>query len=179
MQSIKVHDKEFRMFIPGKKINERIDEICKEMNRELDGHDLLFIGVLNGSFMFAADLYRKIRLDSRISFLKLSSYEGTESTGNLRRLIGLNEDLEGKTVVIIEDIIDTGRTLQGIIQDLKEKGAKEIRVVSLLYKPDAYKGSNKIDYIGFEIPNAFVVGYGLDYDGFGRNLDSIYTLIEE
>lgn len=128
--------------------------------------------------MFVADLFRLIKLDARISFLKLSSYDGMESSGEIRRLIGLNEDLSGKTVVVIEDIIDTGKTLQGIVNDLNNKGAKSIKVVTLLLKPDAYDGEYKIDYVGFEIPNDFVVGYGLDYDGFGRNLDSVYTLAE-
>lgn len=178
METIKVHDRRFRKFISREKIAGRVIEIANEINRDLGGHDILFIGVLNGSFMFAADLYREISLPSSISFLKLSSYSGMESSGNIRRLIGLVEDLSGKTVVVIEDIIDTGATLEGIVSDLKERGAGEIRVTTLLLKPDAYEGKYKIDYTGFEIPNDFVVGYGLDYDGFGRNLDSVYKLDE-
>jgi hypoxanthine phosphoribosyltransferase len=178
MALVKVLDKTFKLFISSKQIALRIKEISTLINNDLKGDDLLFIGVLNGSFMFVADLFRNIKLDAQISFLKLSSYGGLESTGSVRRLIGLDEDLSGKTVVVIEDIIDTGRTLQGIITDLNEKGAKEIKVATLLFKPEAYKGSYTIDYVGFEIPNDFVVGYGLDYDGFGRNLDSIYTLSE-
>ena len=178
MDLVKVKDKTFRPFISSEKIDVRIDEMAAQINDDLKDDDLLFIGVLNGSFMFVADLYRRIDLNSQISFLKLSSYDGMESSGNIRRLIGLNEDLRGKTVVVIEDIIDTGETLQGIISDLGEKGAKAIKVVTLLLKPDAYEGSYDIDYVGFEIPNDFVVGYGLDYDGFGRNLDSVYALAE-
>lgn len=178
MDTVKVLDKNFREFIGSDKIALRISEIADKINSELKGRNLLFIGVLNGSFLFAADLYRLIKLPSQISFLKLSSYDGMESTGKIRRLIGLNEDIKGRTIVIIEDIIDSGMTLQGIIADLKEKGVEEIKIASLLLKPEAYKGDYNIDYIGFEIPNDFVVGYGLDYDGFGRNLDSIYTLAE-
>ncbi|MDX2414687.1 MAG: hypoxanthine phosphoribosyltransferase [Bacteroidales bacterium] len=176
MDTIRVLDKSFREFIGRDEIARRVKDMGEKISTELEGKELLFIGVLNGSFMFAADLYRKIELPSQISFLKLSSYDGMESTGNVRRLIGLNEDLRGKTVVVIEDIIDSGRTLQGIISDLNERGADNIKVATLLFKPDAYKGTYDIDYIGFEIPNDFVVGYGLDYDGFGRNLPSIYTL---
>lgn len=178
MDLIKVLDKTFKPFISSKKIAARIEELSKQITDDLKGEDILFIGILNGSFMFVSDLFRRIDLDAQISFLKLSSYEGMESSGSIRRLIGLNEDLSGKTVVVIEDIIDTGKTLQGIVSDLTNKGAKSIKVATLLLKPDAYDGEYKIDYIGFEIPNDFVVGYGLDYDGFGRNLDSVYTLAE-
>lgn len=178
MDLIRVLDKNFKPFISSKQIAARIKELSDSINHDLEGEDLLFIGILNGSFMFVSDLFRLIKLDARISFLKLSSYDGMESSGNIRELIGLNEDLVGKTVVVIEDIIDTGRTLQGIIRDLNSKGAKSIRVATLLLKPDAYEEDYKIDYVGFEIPNDFVVGYGLDYDGFGRNLDSVYTLAE-
>ena len=178
MDTVKVLDRKFRKYIDSEKIAERIKELGSQLNNDLNGSDLLFIGVLNGSFMFVADLYRNIDLPAQISFLKLSSYEGMESTGKIRRLIGLDEDLSGKTVVVIEDIIDSGMTLAGIIEDLEKKNAEEIKVVTLLLKPDAYKGSYIIDYVGFEIPNDFVVGYGLDYDGFGRNLDCIYSLAE-
>lgn len=178
MDLVRVLDKTFKSFISSKQITARIKELSDSINHDLKGEDLLFIGVLNGSFMFVADLFRLIKLDARISFLKLSSYDGMESSGKIRRLIGLNEDLSGKTVVVIEDIIDTGKTLQGIVNDLNSKGAKSIKVVTLLLKPEAYDGEYKIDYVGFEIPNDFVVGYGLDYDGFGRNLDSVYTLAE-
>jgi hypoxanthine phosphoribosyltransferase len=178
MDIVKVLDKTFKPFISSNQIAYRIKELGEAINKDLEGEDLLFLGILNGSFMFVSDLFRQIKLDAQISFLKLSSYEGLESTGKIRRLIGLNEDLSGKTVVVIEDIIDTGRTLQGIVNDLNNKGAKSIKVVTLLLKPEAYDGEYKIDYVGFEIPNDFVVGYGLDYDGFGRNLDSVYILAD-
>lgn len=118
-------------------------------------------------------------MNVRLSFMKLSSYEGIRSTGDVRRLIGLNDDLSNKSVIILEDIIDTGKTLDGIIEDLYDKGAREIRVAALLLKPDAYKGSHKIDYLGFEIPNDFVIGYGLDWDGFGRNLRAVYRIVDD
>lgn len=176
MDKIKVHDKFFKVFISEEMIASRIDELSKQINNDMAGKDLLFIGVLNGSFLFAADLFRKIDMDARISFLKLSSYEGTESTGFVRRLIGLNESVKGKTVVVIEDIVDTGKTLEGIITDLRDKEVEGISVATLLLKPEAYKGDYKVDYVGFEIPDNFVVGFGLDYNGLGRNLRSIYTL---
>jgi len=178
MDQVKIHDKIFTSFISPEDISRRIKLIASHINNDLKDRDLLFLGILNGSFMFIADLYREIRINSTISFLKLSSYLGTESTGNIKELIGLNEDIAGRTVVVVEDIIDTGRTLNDIIRDLKVKGASSIVVVTLLYKPQAYEGDHGIDYIGFEIPNDFVVGYGLDYDGYGRNLPGIYRLAE-
>ena len=176
MKQVKIYDKVFVKFIDEASIKARIKEIAGLLNRRLEGKDILFLGILNGSFMVVSDLYREITLESTISFLKMSSYVGTESTGKITELIGLNEELEGKTVVVVEDIIDTGNTLNNIIKDLTSKGAESIIVVTLLFKPDAYSGEHKIDYSGFEIPNDFVVGYGLDYNGRGRNLPAIYKL---
>ena len=178
MDQVKIHDKIFTSFISPEDIRRRIKLLAKHINNDLKDSDLMFLGILNGSFMFLADLYREISIPSTISFLKLSSYLGTESTGNIKELIGLNENIAGRTVVIVEDIIDTGRTLNDIVKSLKLKGARSILVVTLLYKPQAYEGDHGIDYIGFEIPNDFVVGYGLDYDGHGRNLPGIYRLVE-
>ncbi|MCB0409620.1 MAG: hypoxanthine phosphoribosyltransferase, partial [Flavobacteriales bacterium] len=132
--------------------------------------------VLNGSFMFIGDLMKSIDLNCMISFIKMASYEGTESTGKVNELIGLNEDIEGHDVILIEDIVDTGNTLEKLYQMLQEKKPKSIKIATLLYKPEAYKKPYKIDFVGKEIPNAFVLGYGLDYDGYGRNLSSIYVL---
>jgi hypoxanthine phosphoribosyltransferase len=178
MEYVKIQGKSFRKFISEEDLSRRVKLMASQMNSDLKGKDLLFLGILNGSFMFIADLYREIELESSISFLKLSSYLGTESTGKIKELIGLNEDIDGKTIVVVEDIIDTGRTLDDIVIDLSEKGAESIVVVTLLYKPTAYEGSHGIDYVGFEIPNDFVIGYGLDYNGKGRNLPSIYKLSE-
>jgi len=178
MDHVKIHDKIFTSYISPEDIRRRVSLIARQINNDLEGRDILFLGILNGSFMFIADLYREITIASAISFLKLSSYLGTQTTGSIKELIGLNENIAGKTVVVVEDIIDTGRTLNDIIKDLKAKGASSIVVVTLLYKPQAYDGDHGIDYIGFEIPNDFVVGYGLDYDGFGRNLPGIYRIVE-
>ena len=138
----------------------------------------VFIGILNGSFMFASDLFKKITIDAQITFLKLASYQGTSSTGTVKQLIGLNQDLKGQHVVILEDIVDTGITLDNIIRQLSGYQPESIHVVSLLFKPEACKREVELDYVGFEIPNDFIVGYGLDYDGFGRNYEDIYSLVE-
>ncbi len=178
MQEVKVLDKRFRMYIPEDQLQKRIAQMAEEINRDQKGKDVIFIGILNGVFLFAADLFRRINLDARISFLKLASYEGTSSTGKIKELIGWNEDITGKTVIVIEDIVDTGNTLERIVGELALRKAAEVKIATLLFKPEAYRKDVSIDYIGFEIPNDFVVGYGLDYDGYGRNLDSIYTLIQ-
>jgi hypoxanthine phosphoribosyltransferase len=148
------------------------------MNKDLVGKSPVFLGILNGCFMFASDLFKNIKIECSISFLKLASYSGTSSTGNINQLIGLNESIEGKTVVILEDIVDTGITLEHLINELKKYKPKEIKIACLLFKPEAYKKSIKIDYCGIEIPNKFIIGYGLDYNGFGRNLKHIYQIKE-
>lgn len=177
MNTVKIYDKTFEVFIEEKEILAKVKQMAAQIEKEHRGRDILFISILNGSFVFTADLLRDINMDVKLSFLKLSSYDGDRSSGSLRRLIGLNEDLAGKTVIIVEDIIDTGRTLNGIIKDLRDKGPDDIKVASLLLKPGAYTGSYSIDYTGFEIPNDFVIGYGLDFDGLGRNLRSVYRLV--
>jgi len=175
---IKLHDKEFELTIPTKRIQDAVQDIADEMNAQLFGKDVIFIAILNGAFMFASDLFKRIEFDAQISFIKFASYAGTKSTGHVRKLIGLNENLEGKTVVILEDIIDSGITMEKIIDQIQDLHPKEIRIASLLVKPDAFMRSYSIDYIGIEIPNDFIVGYGLDYNGFGRNLTAIYTYAE-
>jgi len=142
------------------------------------GKQVIFLGILNGCFMFAGDLLKHIELPCQISFLKLASYQGTSSLGNVKKLIGINENIEGKTIIILEDIVDTGNTLESIIAQIREFNPLEIKVATLLFKPQAYKKELPIDYIGLEIPNSFILGYGLDYDGFGRNLRDIYTIID-
>ncbi len=174
--TIKVLDKQFSLFISYEEIQKRIKRLAKQIKTELSGKDPLFLGILNGSFMFAADLFKELDLDCTISFLKLASYSGTSSTGKIKRLIGLNEDIKNCTVVIIEDIVDTGITLDQIIKQLKGYEPAEIKICTLLYKPNAYKMGYNIDYCAFEIPNDFIVGYGLDYDGYGRNYRDIYKI---
>ncbi len=177
MDRVRLIDKDFGVFIAEKEIKEKVEALAGMINTDLEGEEVVFIGILNGSFMFAADLYRRTTLKSQLTFLKLASYSGTSSTGEVKKLIGLNEQIRGKTVVVIEDIVDTGRTLEDISIQLKEQGAAMVRIATLLLKPDAFRGSVRPDYVGFEIPNDFVVGYGLDYNGFGRNLPSVYKLI--
>jgi hypoxanthine phosphoribosyltransferase len=177
MKEIRILDKTFREFITQKAIEVRIGELTRQMNTDLLGKDVVFLGILNGAFLFAADLFRHIDLQARISFVKLASYEGTSSSGSIKELIGWNEDIKNKTIVVIEDIVDTGNTLERIVDELIIRKASEIKIAALLYKPSAYTKKIPLDYVGFEIPNDFVVGYGLDYDGYGRNLPSVYTLI--
>ncbi|MEE4215477.1 MAG: hypoxanthine phosphoribosyltransferase [Bacteroidales bacterium] len=179
MNKLKIRDKIFEVYLEEKEILAKVSELAQKIENDYSGKEILFISILNGSFVFTADLLRNIDMNVKLSFMKLTSYEGLASTGNVRRLIGVNEDIKNKTVIILEDIIDTGKTLDGIIEDLYDKGAKEIRVAALLLKPAAYSGSYKIDYLGFEIPNDFVIGYGLDWDGLGRNLRSIYRIAGE
>ncbi|MGA2405396.1 MAG: hypoxanthine phosphoribosyltransferase [Bacteroidales bacterium] len=177
MKEISIQDKKFRELITEKALQLRIEELARQLNNDLAGKELVFLGILNGAFLFAADLLRRIDLLARISFVKLASYEGTSSSGSIKELIGWNEDIKNKTVVVVEDIVDTGNTLERIVDELVIRKAYEVRIAAMLFKPAAYTKDIPLDYIGFEIPNDFVVGYGLDYGGFGRNLPSIYTLI--
>jgi hypoxanthine phosphoribosyltransferase len=178
MRETKIHDKTFREMLTEEVIAGRIKELALQINAELSGKDVVFIGILNGAFLFAADLFRHIDFPARISFVKLASYKGTSSSGTIKELIGWNEDIKNKTIVVIEDIVDTGNTLERIVGELVIRNAAEIKIAALLYKPDAYNKNISLDYVGFEIPNDFVVGFGLDYDGLGRNLPSVYTLVQ-
>ena len=178
MDKVKVLDKEFSIYLSEEKILEQVKRVADEINRDMNGEEPIFMGILNGSFMFASDLYKNITLNSQITFLKLASYQGTSSTGNIKRLIGINEDIKNKTVVIIEDIVDTGNTLDSIIKQLRGYEPKAIKLVTLLFKPKAYTKDFPIDYKCFDIPNDFILGYGLDYNGYGRNLRNIYKIIE-
>lgn len=175
---VKIKDKFFERYLSADDIERAINFMGDKMNSDFAGKKPLFLSVLNGSFLFAADLMKTLTIDCEISFVKLASYEGTQTTGNVRTLIGFNEDIENRTVVILEDIVDTGNTLQHMFEQLATYKPLEIKVATLLFKPEAYKKDMKIDYIGFEVQNEFVVGYGLDYDGLGRNLRDIYKLKE-
>lgn len=178
MKEIRILDKKFREYLTEKNILDRIGVLAAQINKELAGKEVVFLGILNGAFLFAADLYRHIDFPSRISFVKLASYQGTSSSGSIKELIGWNEDIKNKTIVVLEDIVDTGNTLERIVDELIIRKASEIRIAALLHKPEAYTKDIPLHYIGFEIPNDFVVGYGLDYNGFGRNLPSVYTLVK-
>jgi len=179
MDKVRILDKEFKLFISEKQIQEAVEEMAHQMNKELKGKKVFLIGILNGCFMFAADLVKHLDLDCTITFLKLASYQGTSSTGKVKRLIGLNEDIKDQTVVVLEDIVDTGITLDFIQKQLRGYEPAEIKLASLLYKPEACQRDVSLDYVGIEIPDDFVVGYGLDYNGYGRNLRHIYTVIED
>ncbi|MDD3860078.1 MAG: hypoxanthine phosphoribosyltransferase [Bacteroidales bacterium] len=178
MEQIKVHDKYFEIFISQEEIEERILKLAEKMNLDLVDKKPLFLGILNGSFMFAAELFKNLNIDCSISFLKLASYQGTSTSGKIKQLIGLNEDLSGRTVVIIEDIIDTGITMENIVKQIRGFNPEQILISSLLLKPEAYNNCYPINYCCFEIPNDFIVGYGLDYNGFGRNLKHIYKIVK-
>src|ERR1051326_1310629 len=175
-KTVTIHDKKFTKYISSAKIQKAISKIAGQINKDVKNEKPIFLSVLNGSFLFTADLLKKIKIECEVSFTKISSYLGTQSTGNVNTLIGINEDLNGRTVIILEDIVDSGNTLEKIISELQKHNAKKIIVAALFFKPDAYKKKIKLDYIGIEMPNDFLIGYGLDYDGLGRNLSDIYIL---
>jgi len=175
---VKLNDKTFKTFISAAEIDQAVSKVAEQMNENLADKNPLFIVVLNGAFMFASDLLKKINVNCEITFVKLSSYVGTKSTHLVREVIGLDKSLADRNVVIVEDIIDTGITMESTLPKLKNLEAKEVQVATLLFKPNAFQKDFKIDYIGMEIPNDFIVGYGLDYDGLGRNLPDIYKIVE-
>lgn len=176
MENITLHGKRFRKFISSEKIQERIIVLAEKIKNEMTGSEPVFIPVLNGAFFFASDLIRKSGITSEVSFVRVSSYSGTQSSGTIKNLIGINSDISGKKIIIVEDIVDTGETLLYLLNEISKNNPSEIKVASLLLKPSALKHDVKIDYLGFEVPNDFLVGYGLDYDGLGRNLNDIYKL---
>jgi hypoxanthine phosphoribosyltransferase len=178
MKSIKLLDKTFVLTIPASDISKAIWDMATKINRDLRDKDPLMVCILNGSFMFSSDIMKLIEFPCQISFVKFASYEGTTSTGTLKQLIGFNEDLKNRTIVLLEDIVDTGVTIENCVKQLTELGAKEVMVATLLYKPEACKRDIKLNYVGLEIPTDFIVGYGLDYNGYGRNLPDIYSAID-
>lgn len=177
MSVVTVHDKTFGIYIPEDKIQQRVKEMADAINRDYAGRRPFCIAILNGSFMFAADLFKHITVDAEICFIKLASYKGLKSSGNVVTSIGLEEDLFGKDVLIVEDIVDTGKTLHNFLPRLYHQQPRSLKIVTLLHKSEATKYPLTPDYIGFDIPDKFVVGYGLDYDGLGRNLKEIYQLV--
>ena len=177
MKQIKVKDKTFQVSIPAETIAHEVTHVAAEINRDFAGREPIFMPVLNGSFIFAADLLRQVDLPCKVCFIKLASYQGMQSTGEIREVIGLAEDITGRDVIIVEDIIDSGITMAHMLETLQNHNPASISVCSLLVKPDALKVAIPIHYRAMDIPNDFIVGYGLDYDGFGRNTKDIYTLI--
>ncbi|MBQ2969195.1 MAG: hypoxanthine phosphoribosyltransferase [Bacteroidaceae bacterium] len=178
MDTIKIKGKEFAVSIPEEKILKEVERLAAQISRDLEGKNPLFLGILNGSFMFAADLFRRITIPAEISFVKLASYEGTASTGVIKEVIGLSESVSGRTIVVVEDIVDTGCTMQKLLENLGTRSPESIHVCTLLLKPEKLKVDLNVEYVALEIPNDFIVGYGLDYDGYGRNLKDIYTVVE-
>ncbi len=176
MSEIQILDKTFIPYISEQEIKERTQKIAEQINIDFSDKSPLFLGVLNGSFIFASDLFKNINIPAEISFVKLASYKGTKSTGNVISLIGLDDSIKDRNVIVIEDIVDTGNTLTALYTSLEEKSPASVAVVTLLDKVEARTKPVKIDYSGFKIDDIFVVGYGLDYDGFGRNLEKIYKL---
>lgn len=178
MDIIKIKDKSFNLFISNEEIKEKIKKLAEKLNKDLINKNPLFLGILNGSFMFAGELFQNLTIDCEISFLKVSSYVGINSIGKIKKLIGFDEDIKDRTIIILEDIVDTGHTINYLEKLLIKKEPREILITTLLYKPDKYEYKNKydIDYYCFEIPNEFIVGYGLDYDGYGRNIKNIYKI---
>lgn len=175
---IQVHDKKFQPYLKAEEIHKQIIRLAKSIDDDYAGKRPLFIAILNGSFMFAADLFKELTIEAEICFIKLASYKGTRSSGNVITSIGLDESLKDRHVVIVEDIVDTGKTLSEFLPQLKDQRPASLKIAALLHKPEALAFPLDIDYLGFSVPNKFLLGYGLDYDGLGRNLKEIYQLVE-
>lgn len=178
MNKIKVLDKTFRLYIPHQDIEKAIQKVADRINIDMKGKNPVFVVVLNGAFMFAAELFKKVNIDCEICFVRLSSYESMHSTGNVKQVIGIDRSIENRNVVIVEDIIDTGQTLRYALDYLRQLGAADIKVSTLFYKPKAYQYDYPIDYVAMNIQNEFIVGCGLDYNQQGRNLPDVYILDE-
>lgn len=176
---MEILDKKFEPYILEEEIQDKVAEMAHKINIQYRDKEPLFLSILNGSFIFAADLFKKIEVPSRISFIKYKSYSGTASTGKIEQLIGLSEDLEDQNVIVVEDIVDTGLTMHKIIDIVKSRNPKSFTIAALLLKPGALKRPVDIEFLGFKIPNEFVVGYGMDYNGFGRNIPEIYKVVKE
>ena len=178
MSTIKIHDKVFRTSYSEAEILQHVKAVADRLNKDMEGKNPLFLAVLNGSFIFAADLMRMITIPCEISFVKLASYQGTLSTGKVKEVIGINEDITGRTVVIIEDIVESGLTMKRMIDTLGTRNPEAVHICTLLLKPEKLEVNLNVEYAAMEIPNDFIVGYGLDYNQQGRNLREIYTLVE-
>lgn len=179
MSVVQILDKKFKTSIPASEIKERVKAVAERINNDLKDKNPLFLAVLNGSFIFAADLMREITIPCEISFVKLASYQGTTSTGKITEVIGINEELSGRCIVIVEDIVDTGLTMKRMLETLGTRSPAEIHICTLLVKPDKLQVDLNIEYAAMKIPNDFIVGYGLDYNQQGRNLPDIYTVVED
>ena len=178
MDTVKIKDKSFRVSIPEAEIKERVKALAEQMSKDLEGKNPIFLGVLNGSFIFAADLMREMTIPCEISFVKLASYQGTTSTGKVQEVLGINENLSGRTVVIVEDIVESGQTMKQMIESLGTRNPESVRICTLFFKPEKLKEDLNLDYVAFSIPDDFILGYGLDYDGLGRELKDVYSIVE-
>ena len=179
MSIVKIKDKTFETSISEEEIKVRVRELAQRLSKDMEGKNPLFLAVLNGSFIFAADLMREMTIPCEISFVKLASYQGTTSTGKIKEVIGINEDLAGRTVVIVEDIVESGKTMKRMIETLGTRNPASVHICTLFVKPEKLEVDLTIDYAAFSIPNAFIVGYGLDYDQQGRQLKEVYSLKED
>jgi hypoxanthine phosphoribosyltransferase len=177
-KEVQIHDKQFSLFISEKVISTKVKKLAKQLEEDYQGKDILLIAILNGAFMFASDIIKSIKREAEITFVKVSSYQGTQTTGRVDELIGLNNEMQNRHVIVIEDIVDTGITIDKVISLIKANDPESVEVCTLLFKPEAFSGKHKPKYIGFEIQNKFVVGYGLDYNELGRNLKELYQLKE-
>lgn len=176
MKKVRLKDKSFQLFIDSKELNDSIESLSNKINQDYSDREPIFLCVLNGAFVFAAELIKRFNHECQVSFVKLSSYQGVQSTGTINSLIGLNEDIKGKDVIIVEDIVDTGQTIANIVENILNKNPRSIEVATLLYKPKSYQKQIPIKYRAIEIGNDFIVGFGLDYNGLGRNLEEIYII---
>jgi hypoxanthine phosphoribosyltransferase len=174
-EHIQVQGKDFELYITRDQIRKKISDLAEELNRDYKNRDPVFVSILNGSFVFASDILRELNIPCRISFLKVKSYENMDSTGKIHSLIGLDEDLKNENVIILEDIVDSGLTMTFLLDYLNQRGPDSLEILSLFRKPTAMKNKIEVKYLGFDIPNDFIIGYGLDYNGYGRNLPEIYV----
>ena len=178
MDTVKIKDKSFRVSIPEAEIKTRVKALAEQMSKDLEGKNPIFLAVLNGAFIFAADLMREMTIPCEISFVKLASYQGTTSTGKVKEVFGINENLSGRTVVIVEDIVESGQTMKQMIESLGTRNPASVQICTLFFKPEKLKEELTLDYVAFRIPDDFILGYGLDYDGLGRELKDVYTIVE-
>ena len=179
MSIVKIKDKTFKTSITEDVIKARVKEVAQQISKDMAGKTPLFLGVLNGSFIFAADLMREMTIPCEISFVKLASYQGTTSTGKIKEVLGINEDLTGRTVIIVEDIVESGLTIKRMIESLGTRNPASVHICTLFFKPEKLQEELQLDYVAFSIPDDFIVGYGLDYDQQGRELRDIYTIVKD
>ena len=179
MSIVKIKDKSFKVSIPESEIKARVKVLAQQMSKDMEGKNPLFLAVLNGSFIFAADLMREMTIPCEISFVKLASYQGITSTGKIKEVIGINEDVSGRTVVIVEDIVESGQTMKRMVESIGTRNPASVKICTLFFKPEKLKEELTLDYVAFRIPDDFILGYGLDYDQRGRGLKDVYTIMSE